>query len=227
MKNRILNAFAMIAAGLLIAGCASAPKAEKYSDLPQAGKLQPDPRFPHSQVFIKEGVAFGQYSRFMIDPVEIFRGSGATWKGISEETKQEIARFLRDEFVRVLQSYGIVDKPAAGVLRIKFTLVDMQLTKPLLAAVTHLAPAGFAMNLGKGAAGAKGSFMGSVIYSGELRDALSGDLVAAFLTTQAPNAMDFTTMVTPTDAVRKAITESAEKFKLHMDRAHGIAPPAK
>ena len=226
MKTKLLNAVILIAAGLLIAGCASTPKAVKYSDLPEAQKLQADPRFPHSQVFIKEGVNFKQYSKFMIDPVEIFRGSGAKWSGVDEDTKQEIARFLRAEFVRVLQSYGIVDKPGPGVLRLKFTLVDMQLTKPLLAAASHLSPAGFALNLGKGATGSKGSFMGSVIYAGDLRDSVSGDLCAAFLTTQTPNAMDFTAMVTPADAARKAITDSAEKFKLTVDRAHGIAPPA-
>ena len=225
MKTKMLDVFVLIAAGMLVAGCANTPKAEKYAaDIPESGKLQPDPRFPRSQVFIKEGVAFNQYSKFMIDPVEISRGEGSKWSGVKEETKQEIATFLRDEFARVLQPYGIVNQPGPGVMRLKFTLVDMQLTKPLLAAASHLNMAGFALNLGKGATGGKGSFMGAVIYAGELRDATSGDLCAAFLTTQTPNAMDFTAMMTPTDAVRKAITESAEKFKTVMDRAHGLAP---
>lgn len=175
---------------------------------------------------MKDAGDFRKSTQFLIDPAAIYAGPDAAWKGVNEAARQEMALFVSAEFRRVLQSgYVVVDQPAAGVLRLKLTLVDMELTKPLLSAAAHLMPVGLALNLGKGGAGARGSFMGSVTLAGEISDAQTGELLAAFLTTQAPNAMDFTAMATPTAAARKEITETAEKFKAALDRAR-TAPPA-
>jgi len=97
----------------------------------------------------------------------------------------------------------------------------MELTRSELASAP-LAPVGLAMNLGKDVAGAKGSFMGSVTLAGELIDAKNDEVLVSFLTRAAPNALDFSASFTQIAAVRKAVTETAEKFRLTMDRAHTI-----
>jgi hypothetical protein len=215
----------VLAGCLCLAGCAAAPTTGNYSELPDRDRLQPNARFPRSQVYVAEGVTFGQYAQFIIDPVAVYQGADASWNGVSEEAKHEMAQFVRSEFARALQpGYPVVEQPGPGVLRLKFTLVDLELTRPMLATASHLMPVGLAMNLGKGAAGAKGSFMGSVTLAGELIDARTGEVVASFLTVQSPNAMDVGAMTSQTGAARTAITEAAEGFKVTMDRAHAARP---
>jgi hypothetical protein len=211
---------------LLLSSCASGPSSSSYSDIKSADHLTADQRFPRSLVYVKDAGVFRQYTQVLIDPVAVYTGTDSAWQGVDDRKRQEMVQFVGAEFRRVLQpGYATVDQPAAGVLRLRLTLVDMELTKPLLSAATHLVPVGLALNLGKGGTGAKGSFMGSVTLAGEISDAQTGELLAAFLTTQAPNAMDFTAMVTADAAARKAVTETAEKFKAALDRARG-APGA-
>ncbi len=228
MKTTTVSVVCSLAIGLLVAGCSTAPKSGKYSEVPEAEKLERDTRFPHSLVYLKEGVKFAQYSKFIIDPVAIYQGTDASWHKhkVTEQEKQELAQFARAEFVRVLgKAYGVVDQPGPGVLRIKLTLTDVELTTPSLAVVSHLAPAGAGINLIKSGAGMQGSFMGSVTLAGELCDAQSGTAVAAFLTKQTPLALDVSKTFGKFSAARSGITESAEKFKAALERAHAAPAP--
>ncbi|MCX6901512.1 MAG: DUF3313 domain-containing protein [Verrucomicrobia bacterium] len=223
MKAKTLSVFSLMVAGLLIAGCSTSPKSGKYSSVPESEQLRPDVRFPHALVYIKEGTSFAQYSKFIVDPVEIYRGTDASWhKGkVTEQAKQELAQFARAEFVRVLgPKYPVVDQPGPGVLRIKLTLADVELTTPALAVVSHFSPGGMGMNLLGTGAGMQGSFMGSVTMSVELRDAQSDTVLAAALTKQAPLAVDVTKTFGNLSAARAGITETAVKFMGAMDRAH-------
>jgi len=223
MKTKTVSVVCLMAAGLLMAGCSSSPKSEKYSGVPESEQLRPDVRFPHSLVYIKEGANFGQYSRFIIDPAEIYRGSDASWhKGkVTEQNKQELAQFARAEFVRALgKKYSVVNQPGPGVLRIKLTLADVELTTSTLAVVSHFSPVGMGMNLLGTGAGMQGSFMGSVTISGELRDAQSDTVLAAFLTKQTPLAVDVSKTVGKLAAARSGVTETADKLSAALDRAH-------
>jgi len=223
MNVRIWSVVSLITAGLLIAGCSSTPKTAKYSDVPEADQLHPDSRYPHSLVYIKEGANFGQYSKLIMDPVQIYRGAGAKWhKGkVTEKMKEDLAQFAQTEFARVLgPKYPIVNQPSPGVLRMKVTLADVELTTPALAVVSHFSPGGMGMNLLGTGAGMQGSFMGSVTMSVELRDAQSDTVLAAALTKQAPLAVDVTKTFGNLSAARAGITETAVKLMGAMDRAH-------
>jgi len=58
-----------------------------------------------------------------------------------------------------------------------------------------------------------GSFMGSVTLVGEFYDGETNTLVYAFLVKKTPDAMDMLTVFTGIDAPKKAITETAVKFR--------------
>jgi Protein of unknown function (DUF3313) len=222
MKTKTVNMVWTLAVCLLVAGCSTtAPKSGKYSEVPEADKLERDTRFPHSLVYIKEGVKLSLYTKFMVDPVEIYRGSDASWhkQKVTEQEKQELAQFARAELIRALgKSYAVVNQPGPGVMRIKMTLVDVELTTTSLAVVSHLAPAGVGINLLKTGAGMQGSFMGSVTLAGELRDSLSDAVIAAYLTKQTPLALDVSKTFGKLSAARAGLTEGAEKFKAAVDR---------
>ncbi len=200
-----------------VAGCASGP--QEYKGLESSSRLQPSADFPHTLIYKKPGIEGKKYTKFIIDPVEIYKGEDARFGGASPEDQQKIAEFVKTEFTRILQDgYAIVDAPGPNVLRLKFTLAGLEKTNPAMATVTHVIPIGIVMNLGKSAAGMNGSFMGSVTLAGELYDSGTNTLVFSFLTKKAPNAMDITTVFTGLDAAKKSVTELAEKFKENIDK---------
>jgi hypothetical protein len=200
-----------------VTGCASGPR--EYKGLESASRLQPSADFPHTLIYKKPDVDGKKYTKFIIDPVEIYKGEDAQFGGASLEDQKKIAGFVKAEFTRILQDgYAIVNAPGPDVLRLKFTLAGLEKTNPAMATVTHVIPIGLVMNLGKSAAGMSGSFMGSVTLAGELYDSGTNTLVFAFLTKKTPNAMDITTVLTGLDAAKKSVTELAEKFKENIDK---------
>ncbi len=231
MKTATIHAVSALVLGLLVAGCSSTtPKSGKYAEVPESDKLQRDTRFPHSLIYIKEGVKLSQYTKFIVEPTDIYKGTDASWhkNKVTEQEKQELAQFVTSEMTRALsKSYPVVNQPGPGVLRIKLTLVDVELTTTSLAVVSHLAPAGVGINLLKSGAGMQGSFMGSVTLAGELSDAQTGTVVAAYLTKQTPLALDVSKTFGKLSAARAGVTEAAEKFKAAVDRVQTQGTPAK
>jgi hypothetical protein len=216
MKIRISSFMVLLSIIALLAGCAGGPK--PIEGLESSSKLQASAEFPAALVYKKDGIDGKKYVKFLFDPVEIYSGADAQFNNVSEADKKILADFIKSEFTRVIQGkYAIVDKAGPDVLRIKFTLAGIEMTKPALATMTRVTPVGLALNLGKSAAGMSGSFMGSVTLSGEFYDSGTNSLVFAFLTKRGPNAMDVTTMMTGLDAAKKAITEIADKFRENID----------
>ncbi len=220
MKTAMFRLVIPLFAVALVAGCSSTPKPKE--SLESSGQLKPSPEFPNSLIYKKEGEDFKKYVRFQIDPVALYQGADAEFKKVSEADKQMIADWVKSEFTRILQQdYAVVDSAGPDVMRIKFTLAGIQTTQPALATVSHLLPIGMVMNLGKSAAGSKGSFMGSVVLAGEMYDSQDNTRVAAFLTRKGPNAMDLTAALTSLQAAKTAVTEMAEKFKATIDKVQG------
>ena len=138
--------------------------------------------------------------------------------------KEDLAQFAQTEFARVLgPKYPVVVQPGPGVLRVKVTLADVELTTPALAVVSHFSPGGMGMNLLGTGAGMQGSFMGSVTMSVELRDAATDTVLAAGLTKQTPMAVDVTKTFGNLSAARAGVTETAVKLMGALDRAHATA----
>lgn len=217
MKNAIFMLMLFVSYAIILGGCASGPKA--YQDLDSSAKLQPAQNYHNTLLYRMPGLEGKKYAKFIIDPVQIYSGEDAQFGSVSKEDRQIVAGFIRDEFTRVLKDrYTVVTQPGPGVLRLKFTLAGLELTKTALATVTHVIPVGLVLNIGKSAAGMPGSFMGSVTLAGELYDGETNTLVFAFVTKKSPNAMNVTTMLSGLDAAKKAITEVAEKFVEEVDK---------
>ncbi|HOW53253.1 MAG TPA: DUF3313 domain-containing protein [Syntrophorhabdaceae bacterium] len=213
MTTRTGSFIIVLAVFALLAGCASMPQTA-LEDKEASLKVKPSSEFHNTLIYVRPGVDANKYKKFYIDTVQIYRGPDAQFGNVTEEKKQKMAGFIRDEFVRVLKKdFEVVDRPGPGVLRIRFILAGIQETVPPLAAVTHALPAGLVMNLGLSAAHMKGSFIGSVVFGGEFFDGETGKLEAAFLTKNSPNAMDITTVFTGLDAAKQAVTDTAEKFR--------------
>ncbi|MDD2706902.1 MAG: DUF3313 domain-containing protein [Verrucomicrobiae bacterium] len=222
MFIRFFKCLLVVCATLLFVSCsATRPKTADEGPVSQV-PLKQDAEYPHSLVYKKNGVDFKKYTKFMIEPVAIYKGKDAQFKNVSESDRQMIADLLYSEHVRQLKNgYEVVNQAGPNVLRIKFTLAGIQMTQTTLATITHLAPVGIVMNLGRSASGMTGSFTGTVTYAGELHDGETGELVASFLTKRGPLAIDITKSFKGIDAAKQAVKDCAERFKEIVDKIQG------
>lgn len=208
----------VLAVGL--AACASEP--EKPKGMQSSAQLQPNPANPNGLIYRRPEVNYRQYTRFLLPPTQIYRGADASFAGITEQEKQQLANYMRQEFARALsERYAVVSAPGPGVVRIESVLVGVETNAPVLATVTRLTPAGFALNAVSTVAGQQGTFMGSATYGLEFYDAQSGQLIAAALEKRSPSAIDVTATLGPLDATRSAIREAASKLREAIDKIQG------
>ena len=217
MKTKIAGIAALLPFVLIVAGCATEPKA--YESLASAKELQPNKEGPAEYLYKAPNVDFKQYTKFIIPPAAIYQGADAQFGDVPDKDKQEMADFLGSEFTRVLgEGYPIVAQPGPGVAQIKLTLAGLETTNSAGATLSHLAPVGIAMNLAKTGGGAQGSFMGSVTFAGEIYDSQSNTLIAAFVTKQHAAAMDLTSVLGALDSSKAGVTKGAGDFKAAIDK---------
>ena len=218
MHRRRLQALAALWSALLLVSCTAEPP-EQPQSLSLGAQMLPSAHESGTLVFRNASVEVRRYSRFMIEPVEVYSGPDAHFGGVSEQEVAELAQFMHAEFTRAIgERYPIVRAAAPDVARLKLTLAGIESNTPFVATASRVLPIGLAANLAKSAVGAPGSFTGSVTFAGQLYDATSNELIAAFLTRQAPDALDVRATLSTRDAAQAAISDSAMRLRNAIDR---------
>jgi hypothetical protein len=211
---------------LALAACSSEPTPR--AELASAAELTPEAGNASELRYRNPNADLKKYNKFMIDPVSVYSGPDATFGDTSGADRQAIADFMETEFKRVLgQRYQIVTTPGPDVARVHLSLAGLEMTRPALATVTHIAPVGLVMNVGKSAAGSPGSFMGSVTFAAEIYDARTNELLGAAVTKRSPNAMDLGSMFTGLDAAKAGVTDGADALLAAVDKVHGVIQKAR
>ena len=158
-----------------------------------------------------------KYNRFVIDPVEIYQGADADFGGATEQDKQQMAQFMRSEFVRALGS-RVASMPGPDVARLHLILGGLENNVPGVATVSRVAPAGLVMNVINSASDRPGSFSGSTTIAGELRDSQTNALLVSFVQKRYPDAMNIGATLSSTDAQKAAISDAADAFRKRVDQ---------
>lgn len=212
MKARML---ASIGVMLMIAACSNDMT---RGNVPPSAQMEPSPRYARTMRYVRSDIDYRKYNSFIIDPADIYTGADAEFGSASQQDKLDMAAYAYGEFRKVIgEKYPLVNSPAANAARIHITVVGMEATQPLLSTVTHLAPAGLALNTLKGVTGGKGSFMGSVTLEIDIFDSVSNELIAAVVTNQQANALDITSVPSKYGAARTGVTDGAEKLLESID----------
>jgi hypothetical protein len=106
---------------------------------------------------VHEGLAWPEpqpmlagYSRIIIEPVEIDRGSDGRFGGAGERELQRLAELTRREFVFFARPY-VATSPGPGVARLKLTLAGLENNVPVATTLSRAIPTGLAMNPTHGA----------------------------------------------------------------------------
>ena len=201
----------------LLAGCAG--KGPVGAGVPSASKLETHPQDDRALLYMNPDAPKKNYSKFIIEPVEIYQGQDHGFGDIPMEDRQMMADFTRKEMTRVLdEKFDIVEKPGPGTMRIRLILVGLEKTSTVLRGLTYGNPIGLATNLGKGALGKQGNFMGSITLAGEFEDTETGTVLAAFMGKINPFALSPSFL--PWDAAKLGATRLATDFRDRIDKSY-------
>lgn len=159
-----------------------------------------------------------KYTRFWFPPAQVYSGADANFDGASEEDKQKMADYMHAEFVKVVgEKYQIVNGPGPGVAKVQLTLGGMKNNVPIVSPVTHLAPAGLAVNMAKQVAGKPAVATGYVTIAAQVSDSQTNETLVSVIQNRAPDAMNIPASFTSNWAQEAAIDGAAEAFRKRID----------
>ena len=156
--------------------------------------------------------ALGRYSRFIVDPVEIYFHGGA--KAKEEQTKgkltqQEITNltnYMHDAVVKALSDgYSVVYQPAPGVARIRIAITDITKSNTAMSVI----PQTNLMGVG----------IGGASMEAEMVDSLTGQQIGAVIASRSGSRIPFSNLGDWT-AAKNAMNQWASNIKKRLDEAH-------
>ncbi len=170
--------FLLLTGVMFLASCATAPP--KTTFLGEYYKnLEPGPEGGVKKRWVKPGVDFAKYKRFMVDYVVFALAedseskiiNGAEMKTMGDVCTLAIIEALKDK-------YPIVSEPGPDVLRFRFAIVDLKQSRPVLSGVTTVVPVGLGISLIK--KGATDSWSGSGATTSQLMvlDSMTNEVIA-------------------------------------------------
>lgn len=218
----------VVACGLLVAlaACSSSPEVPRGMQT-SSQPLSEAPNMPGTVVWKKPGLNPARYNSFILDPVDVYRGSDADFGGATEADKAAMANFMGREFKRTLsERYAVNRTPTANTARLQLTLAGMSENVPVAATASRIAPVGIVANMANSAAGGNPTFTGTVTILGKFLDAQTGEPIATFVTTRGPGAFDLGATLTSRDAQEAAITRTAEEVRDALQKSQTAALPA-
>lgn len=138
MKNAmiiVLAAASVLALNVPTPSAAADASAQSWEGLTRVKRRGLD------EVYVREGTTLAQYTRVMLDPVEVSfdrnwdprRGPGALESADPVAIRQGLAKLARDVFRRELEKkggYPLVEEPGKDVLRVRAQIVDLYINAP-------------------------------------------------------------------------------------------------
>jgi hypothetical protein len=166
--------------GMMLVGCATTapPKTDFLGEYSK--KLTPGPEGGAKMRWLKPGVDFAKYKRFMVDYVVFALADDSESKIINGDEMKKLGDACTLEIINALKDkYPIVSEPAPDVARFRFAIVDLKQSHPALSAVTSVIPIGLGISLLK--KGATDSWTGSGATTCQLMvlDSATNEVIAA------------------------------------------------
>lgn len=207
-------------AGMATLGaCAGSP--DSPSGLTAQGPaMQTSQNMPGSIAWRSPDLDPTSYGRFTIAPVKIYEGADAKYGSATQADKQAMATYMQQEFSRMLGE-RFSGGSGAKTARLELTLAGLSDNIPVASTVGSVAPIGLARNIVSG--GQSSMLSATVTYKGDLYDAQTGKLLASFVTTKTPSALDLGATVDSRTAQQAAITEGARDARAAIESAQTAA----
>ncbi len=224
MRFRILGVLVGI---LILAGCAGqSPTGEStvrvenvkksgfledYSILRKGGEGEA------SLVYWNRTANFAAYDKVVIDPVTVWLGPNSSLKNVSPRVRQQLANeFHAAIFKELSKDFGVVKELAPGTMRVRVALTDAKESNPTLDTISTYIPQARMLQtlatMGSDTAG----FVGEASAEGEVRDALTGALLAAGVDRRAGTKALGDSAFDSWDDARQAFGAWAKQFSTNL-----------
>src|SRR5687768_12801173 len=138
---------AMLASALILLGACASGTPQTGTELTRGTGVQPS-----ADVAGRAGLAYRaphvnlrKYSRVLVEPVQIYRGADAEFGGATEQQKQAMADFMRQEAIRTLGP-RVATTPGPDVARLRLTLAGLEGNTPVAATASRIIPLGLVVN---------------------------------------------------------------------------------
>lgn len=169
-----------LAGMLLLVGCAATvpPKSDFLGEY--AKKLGPGAEGGAKLRWVRPGVDFTRYNRFMVDYVTFALAEDSQYKGIDGNEMKRLGDAASLALVTALQAkFPVVNEPGPDVARVRIAIVDLKQSNPALSVFTTVMPLGTGISLvRKGTTGAwTGS--GATRMEGLILDSMTSEVLAA------------------------------------------------
>ena len=162
MKRMILGFVGLV----FLAGCAgtlpggSAPPTKTGFLGEYAQKMTPGPEGKAKMRWLKPGVNYAKYKKFMVDYVVFAMADDSEYKGIHGDEMKKLGDAASLALVNVIkEKYPIVGEPGPDVVRIRCAIVGLKQSRPVLSGISSVVPVGMGISVLK--KGAAGSWSGS------------------------------------------------------------------
>ncbi|GJL60227.1 MAG: lipoprotein [Nitrospirales bacterium] len=121
-----------------------------------------------------------QYTKVMIDPVQIWIGEGSSLRNIPQEDRIRLTSLLLGKLRNaLLPDYRIVREAGPHVMRLSVALTEAEASQTVLDTISSVLPTGYVFSGTKSLATGTGTFVGSASVEAKMTDAELGTLLAA------------------------------------------------
>jgi hypothetical protein len=166
-------------------------------------KLKENSRYAGSRIYANPAAPLKNYSRFIVNPVQVRLSSIGAHRSSDPEKLQEISQYAHKQFVTALQNggYEVVTSPGPGTLILRSALTEV--------APSELKPRAYLLNISLGGASIEAEFV----------DALSGEVVVAVMESQ--RGKKITTGSNDYENAKNVIDRWAARLVQRLDEEHG------
>lgn len=200
------------AAMLTMAACTSVQPVP-YSGVASSSQLKQNRNDDSAKVPYRYDtpVTWSQYSKVVLDPVTVYRGSDNHFGDMKDADKMELADYMSKTFSEKLSKrFNVTRQAGPNTLRINLTLTGAEKTKPVVGQFMHFDIAGNLYNGVQAVRGGQGAFSGSVSYAVEIHDGSTGRLLEAYVSKQYPNAMNLPAAFGSLSAAKTGLDKGAD-----------------
>ncbi len=211
---------ATLAACAALTACASTQPVP-YTGIASSSQMRASARDEtgHIPYEYKSAADLHTYSRFSVEPVVVYGGADNQFEDISEQEKNELAKYMQATFTDKLAAAAKrTADPRAPALRIKLTLTGAKENTPVLSTLSRFDLLGGPYNVVQAVRGKEGALTGSVSFAVEIYSASTNELLAAYVSKEYPNAWNLGAGIGAMSASKTGIDKGADELVAYLAR---------
>jgi hypothetical protein len=216
-KKRILIAIVSLGLFLAVSGQGIAIEPSGFiTDMPE---MKPDKLRPDSMIYRAPGVTFKNFTKFLIEPIEIWYADDSKYKGIEPDTLKAIADAFRETIVYEMEpDWPVVSRPGPGVMGMRIAITNVHAKKKKRGLLGYT-PAGLVGTTAIAAAG-KNMSLEDVMIEMEFIDGGTNERIGVMMS-HSEAWMDSKKGKTSWEEVQALLEYAAKRIRSRIDLEHG------